>query len=472
MRRNQREKLREQPALTFHIEKLSHEGRGVTHYGSESRADSELSGHIKHPIEKLGKKVFVSFALPGETVVAKVYESHKKYEEADVIEIIEHASPERVEPVCQHFTVCGGCSLQHWSTDAQIEFKQSVLNDHFQHFGGLQPKEWLPALRSTRTDYRRKARLGAKYVIKKEAMLVGFRERKSSFLAELNECKVLDVQVGGQIEALKAVLGSLDAREQIPQLEIAIGDEHVDGSVAMIVRHLAPLHQSDTEKLLNYARGLGWQLYLQPGNYDTVHRIDKPDAPMRLHYELPDFDIKFAFSPLDFTQVNRDINRQMVTLACDLLELKAGERVLDLFCGLGNFSLPLARRVGATGQVVAVEGSAEMVQRGYENAALNGLENVQFYAQDLTKDFSHQPWAAQGFDALLIDPPRTGAEEVMHYLARFKATRIVYVSCNPATLARDAGILAAAGYVMQRAGVMDMFTHTSHVESIALFVKK
>jgi 23S rRNA (uracil1939-C5)-methyltransferase len=336
----------------------------------------------------------------------------------------------------------------------------------------LTPKTWLPALRSTRTDYRRKARLGAKYVIKKEAMLVGFRERKSSYLAELNECKVLDAQVGQRLGELKELLGGLQAREQIPQLEIAIGDEHEDGTVAMIVRHLTPLHQTDIEMLLNYARNIGWQLYLQPGNYDTVHRIDKPDAPMRLHYELPDFDIKFAFSPLDFTQVNRDINRQMVTLACDLLELKEGQRVLDLFCGLGNFSLPLARRVGATGQVVAVEGSADMVQRGGENAALNALDNVQFYAQDLTKDFSHQPWAAQGFDALLIDPPRTGAEEVMHYLPKFNAKRIVYVSCNPATLARDAGILTAAGYVMQSAGVMDMFTHTSHVESIALFIKK
>ncbi|WP_410209663.1 23S rRNA (uracil(1939)-C(5))-methyltransferase RlmD [Aquirhabdus sp.] len=473
MRRNQREKLREQPALTFNIEKLSHEGRGVSHYGSQPTTGDEglTVSKYQHPVEKLGKKVFISFALPGETVVAKVHESHKKYEEADALSV-ENPSPDRVEPICPHFTVCGGCSLQHWSTDAQIAFKQSVLSDHFQHFGGLAPKEWLPALRSTRTDYRRKARLGAKYVIKKEAMLVGFRERKSSYLAELSECKVLDAQIGGRIEELKALLGTLQAREQIPQLEIAVGDEHEDGSVAMIVRHLSPLHQTDTEKLLNYARNLGWQLYLQPGNYDTVHRIDKVDAPMRLHYELPDFGIKFAFSPLDFTQVNRDINRQMVTLACDLLELKEGERVLDLFCGLGNFSLPLARRVGVTGQVVAVEGSEEMVQRGGENAALNGLDNVQFYAQDLTKDFSHQPWAAQGFDALLIDPPRTGAEEVMHYLSRFNAKRIVYVSCNPATLARDAGILTAAGYVMQRAGVMDMFTHTSHVESIALFVKK
>jgi 23S rRNA (uracil1939-C5)-methyltransferase len=245
-----------------------------------------------------------------------------------------------------------------------------------------------------------------------------------------------------------------------------------DDGVAMIVRHLKPLSDADVQQLLDFAKPLGWQLYLQPDGYDTVHRIDDPNGAMRLHYELPDFNIKFAFSPLDFTQVNRDINRQMVKLACDLLDLQPGERVLDLFCGLGNFSLPLARCVGESGHVIAVEGSAEMVERGGENAALNQIGHVAFYAQDLTKDFSHQPWAAQGFDALLIDPPRSGAEEVMHYLPKFNAKRIVYVSCNPATLARDAGILAQAGYRMKKAGVMDMFTHTSHVESIALFEKQ
>jgi len=465
MRRTQRDRLRAQPDLTFTVESLSHEGRGISHYGA-APAD-QLEGH---PADKLGKKVFISFALPGETVTAKVYYGHKKYEEADAL-VIENPSPDRVTPICPHFELCGGCSLQHWSPDAQIAFKQSVLRDHFQHFGGLEPKAWLPPLRSNQSDYRRKARLGVRYVLKKEAMLVGFRERKSNFLAELSTCRVLDAQIGERIEDLKVVLGGLAAREEIAQLEMAVGDAHEDGTVAMIVRHLKPLIESDVTALLTFARDLGWQLYLQPGGYDTVHRIDKPDGPMRLHYELPDFGVKFAFSPLDFTQVNRDINRQMVTLACDLLDLKAGERVLDLFCGLGNFSLPLAKRVGPTGQVIAVEGSQEMVERGGENAALNDLNNVQFYAQDLTKDFSHQPWASEGFDALLIDPPRTGAEEVMHYLPRFKAARIVYVSCNPATLARDAGILIAAGYEMRSAGVMDMFTHTSHVESIALFVK-
>ena len=344
------------------------------------------------------------------------------------------------------------------------------MAEHFKHFGDLTPDAWLPPLRSTRTDYRRKARLGVKYVIKKDSLLVGFRERKSGFLAELDVCKVLDARIGERLTELKQLISGLGGRTEIPQLEIAVGDE-VDGGeeVAMIVRHLAPLSDADVQAFLAFTTALNWQLYLQPGNYDTVHRVDQPDGPMRLHYDLPDFDLRFAFSPLDFTQVNRDINRQMINLACDLLDIKAGERVLDLFCGLGNFSLPLARRFGPTGQVMAVEGSTEMVERGFENAKLNKLDNVQFFAQDLTKDFSNEPWAVQGFDALLIDPPRTGAEEVMHYLPRFKAKRIVYVSCNPATLARDAGILVAHGYRMKKAGVMDMFTHTGHVESIALF---
>lgn len=447
-----------QAPLTFTVEALSHEGRGIAHYGSEP----------DHPMDKKGKKIFVSFALPGEIVKAKVSEVHKKYEEADCESLISNASPDRIEPICPHFTLCGGCSLQHMHPDAQIKFKQGVLASHLKHFGELEPKEWLAPLRSTQTDYRRKARLGVRWDKKSNSTVLGFRERKSTQLTDLSVCKVLDAQVGERIDALKQQLSDLNGREHITQLEMAVGDD----SVAMVVRHVKPLGTEDIQALLSFTQPLGWQLYLQPEGYETMHRIDQPDLPMRLHYELPDFNVKFAFSPLDFTQVNRDINRQLVTLACDLLNLSAGERVLDLFCGMGNFSLPLARRVGDSGRVVGVEGSQEMVERGRENAILNQTANIEFYAQDLTKDFSHHAWAAQGFDALLIDPPRAGAEEVMHYLPKFNARRIVYVSCNPATLARDAGILAQAGYRMKKAAVMDMFTHTDHVESIALFERR
>ncbi len=456
MRRKQRVKLREQAPLPFVIEALSHEGRGVAHYGDQPG----------HNPDKQGKTVFVAFGLPGETVTAKVVETNKRFEEADAVTVV-NPSVDRVAPVCPHFGVCGGCSLQHLAVDAQVLFKQAMLAEQFAHFGGLAPEQWAPPLRNDRVDYRRKARLGVRHVPQKGRTLLGFRERRSAYLAELSVCKVLDAQVGARIEAMRDVLSALEVREQIPQIEIAIGDD----AVAIVVRHMVPMPAADQHRLLDFCGALGWQLYLQPGGYDTVHRLDAPEAPHRLHYELPDFGVRFGFSPLDFTQVNSGINRQMVRQAVDWLDVQAGERVLDLFCGLGNFSLPLARRVGPTGAVVAVEGSTEMVERGHENAAVNGLANVHFYAQDLTEDFSMQPWAAQGFDALLIDPPRSGAEAVMHYLPRFGARRLVYVSCNPATLARDAGILAQNGYTMKKAGVMDMFTHTGHVESMALFEK-
>ena len=244
-----------------------------------------------------------------------------------------------------------------------------------------------------------------------------------------------------------------------------------DQEIALVIRHTAELCAEDVNQLIKFALQKGWQLYLQPEGPDSLHRVDDPDAAMRLHYGLSDFQVEFGFNPQDFTQVNSSINPQMVKLACELLQLQSGERVLDLFCGLGNFSLPLATCVGTTGQVIAVEGSEEMVQRGAENAQNNGLSQLKFYSQDLTKDFSHHSWAKQGFDALLIDPPRSGAEEVMHYVPKFGAKRIVYVSCNPATLARDAGLLVQQGYRLKKAGVMDMFTHTGHVESIALFEK-
>ena len=446
----------QQPIYTFQVESLSHEGRGIAHYGS----------HPDHPSEKQGKKVFIRYALPGETVRAQITNVVKRLEEADSTALLSEPAAIRIEPKCPHFTVCGGCNMQHIQLDEQIRLKQDVLKSHLEHFAGIQPEQWLPALRSSREDYRRKARIGVRYLPHKDKLVVGFRENQSNKLISIDRCLVLDREFGS-ITALKQLLQSLKAKAAIGHIELAMGDDEI----ALLVRHTEKLSQQDVNQLKQFALNKQWQLYLQPEGAESLHRVDDPTAAMRLHYHLDDFDLKFGFSPLDFTQVNSTINPQMVKLACDLLQLQQGERVLDLFCGLGNFTLPLARCVGETGQVVGVEGSEEMVRRAAENAEINGIIHAHFYSQDLTKDFSHHSWANQGFDALLIDPPRAGAEEIMHYVPKFGAKKIVYVSCNPATLARDAGVLAQHGYRLKKAGVMDMFTHTGHVESIALFEK-
>ena len=446
----------QQPIYTFQVESLSHEGRGIAHYGS----------HPDHPSEKQGKKVFIRYALPGETVRAQITNVVKRLEEADSTALLSEPAAIRIEPKCPHFTVCGGCNMQHIQLDEQIRLKQDVLKSHLEHFAGIQPEQWLPALRSSREDYRRKARIGVRYRPHKDKLVVGFRENQSNKLISIDRCMVLDREFGS-ITVLKQLLQSLKAKAAIGHIELAMGDDEI----ALLVRHTEKLSQQDVNQLKQFALNKQWQLYLQPEGAESLHRVDDPTAAMRLHYHLDDFDLKFGFSPLDFTQVNSTINPQMVKLACDLLQLQQGERVLDLFCGLGNFTLPLARCVGETRQVVGVEGSEEMVRRAAENAEINGIIHAHFYSQDLTKDFSHHSWANQGFDALLIDPPRAGAEEIMHYVPKFGAKKIVYVSCNPATLARDAGVLAQHGYRLKKAGVMDMFTHTGHVESIALFEK-
>ncbi|MCK8640519.1 23S rRNA (uracil(1939)-C(5))-methyltransferase RlmD [Acinetobacter schindleri] len=448
---------KQQPEYIFQVESLSHEGRGIAHYGS----------HPDHPADKHGKKVFIRYALPGETVRARITREVKKLEEADSLELLSEASEIRIQPPCPHFGICGGCNMQHIAPDAQIELKQNVLKSHLQHFAGIQPDEWLAPLRSQREDYRRKARIGVRYLPGKDKLVVGFRESQSNKLTSIDRCMILD-QEFGSVTRLKQLLQSLNGKADVGHIELAMGDQEI----ALVVRETAQLPEQDVNQLREFALQKGWQLYIQPAGQNQLTRIDQPQLSARLHYRLDDFDVEFGFDPLDFTQVNSTVNPQMIRLACDLLQLQPGERVLDLFCGLGNFSLPLARCVGASGSVVGVEGSEEMVQRGAENAKINGIAQLSFHSQDLTQDFSHHSWANQGFDALLIDPPRSGAEEVMQYIPKFGAKRIVYVSCNPATLARDAGLLVQQGYRLSRAGVMDMFTHTGHVESIALFEKE
>ena len=467
-----RKRLKDAAPVDFQISGLSHDGRGVAVYGTQP----------EHPEDKHGKKVFVSFALPNETVSVRLTNSRKSFEEGDAVAVIANPSPERQTPPCPHFGMCGGCSLQHWQPDAQIAFKQSVLAELLQHQAEVQPEHWLEPVVADRLGYRTKARMGVRYVAKKNTALVGFRERSSNFLAELNECHILDERIGFELENLKQLITTLEGRDCIAQLELAMGEylpELSDGNqpVALIVRHLEPLSAGDIEKLKDFFAKRNWQLYLQPKGADSIHRVQlHADDDMsrqfgRLYYQLPEFDLTYEFIPTDFTQVNLSVNRKMTKLACDLLELKPGERVLDLFSGLGNFSLPLARLVGETGRVIGVEGSDAMTIRASDNARRNGLSNTEFYSQDLTQDCSEQPWANQGFDALLIDPPRSGAWDVMQYLPNFNAKRIVYVSCNPATLARDTKALLDQGYKLTHAGVMDMFSHTGHVESIARFEK-
>ncbi len=429
--------------ISIIIEDLAHDGRGI--------------GRVE------GKTVFVDRALPGETVIAKVTQKKRKFDEATTLTVT-HSSDLRVSAKCEHFDICGGCSLQHLNHQAQITFKQKLLETHFIHFGGVSPKHWLEPLQLEPWGYRRKARLGVKYVQKKGGVLVGFRERHSRFIADIENCHVLHKDIANLLIPLRKVIKLLNASARLPQIEVAMGEKEI----ALVFRHLDAISNHDIDKLVAFGEEFHLEIYLQPKGPDTVHKIWPLNDQQRLYYSLPDFNLKLAFHPMDFTQVNLEMNQKMTKLAIDLLNPQPDEKVLDLFCGLGNFSLPLATRAKS---VVAIEAVETMVERGYENAKTNHIDNVEFYSTDLMVEFSDKLWAREGFDKILIDPPRTGAQEVCEYISVFNASAIVYVSCNPATLARDAGILIGKGYKLKKAGVMDMFPHTGHVESIALFEK-
>lgn len=442
MSRSRKPRLPAEP-VELDISSLSHDGRGV--------------GRLE------GKAIFVDGALPGERVRARLAERHKTYDEA-VVEDVLRASPLRVVPRCVHAGVCGGCSLQHLAPEAQIDAKQQVLIDNLAHIGKLQAQELLPPLRGPYWGYRTKARLGAKYVRKMQRTLVGFREKHKPHLAELLRCEVLHPVIGERITELAELLADLDARERIPQIEIAVGDE----ATALVFRNLDALSERDTSLLFGYGERTGLHIYLQPGGPDSV-RLLWPEVS-ELSYALPEYAVRLVFEPTDFTQVNRAINGAMVDLALDLLDIQASDRVLDLFCGLGNFTLPLARRCA---QAVGVEGEPGLVRRARDNAARNRIANAEFHVANLADDITIYPWLKQAFDKLLLDPPRSGALEVIPAIARLGVERIVYVSCNPGSLARDAGLLVNDhGYRLVKAGVMDMFPHTAHVESIALFERR
>ena len=420
---------------------LSHDGRGVAR-----RED--------------GKAVFVAGALPGETVLAEPTARSRRFDEARTLEVLT-ASPERVPPRCPHFGTCGGCVLQHLAEDRQIVAKERVLLENLERIGKVVPGRVLEPLTADSWGYRRKGRFSVRRVNKKDKTLVGFREQDPRFVADLGQCHTVIPQIGMKIQALAALVDGLQAREQIPQIEFIAGDD----AIALTVRHLAPLDEADRAALAAFGREHGFSMFLQPKGPDSVHPLDG-QAPA-LSFRLPQWEVELAFEPLDFIQVNAGLNQKMIARALELLDAQAGERVLDLFCGLGNFTLPLARTVA---EVVGVEGDAGLVARARANAQRNGLGNAQFFAADLTTDQRGTPWMRAGFDKLLLDPPRSGADEVLKQLPLQGIDRIVYVSCHPGSLARDAGFLVhERGYRLVAAGVMDMFPHTAHVESIALF---
>ncbi len=488
---------KKKPAIPFEttIDRLSHEGRGIAMVN--------------------GKKKFLQNGLPHETVIAIDTRRHSTYDEGEVMEVLS-ASTDRIDPVCPHTQICGGCSLQHMNPDSQLQFKQTVLMEQLQHIGGITPIHILAPLKSPTVGYRHKARLGVKYVGAKQKVLVGFREKNGRYLADIDQCSVLHPSVGQQITTLSQFIQGLDAYDSIPQIEVAIGDD----ATALIFRHLQPLSEQDIAQLKIFGDTHHFSIYLQPGGIDSIHLIS--DAPALLSYDIfisasmgnedendpsisktdislsdlkdmgrrrphetpqhsgayvrmanegendPSISktIKIQFHPNNFTQINPYINQKMINQAIALLKLTPDDELLDLFCGLGNFTLPLAKYCR---HIIGVEGEEKLVKRAMDNAILNNIENAQFYTANLCSDFSTMPFMQKKFDKILLDPPRTGALETVKIIAALKVKLILYVSCNPATLARDAKILIEHGYQLMNAGVMDMFPHTSHVESMALF---
>ncbi|MDT8310987.1 MAG: 23S rRNA (uracil(1939)-C(5))-methyltransferase RlmD [Methylophaga sp.] len=443
MARRYRKQQVSKEICTTDIESLSHDGRGI------ARLD--------------GKTVFIDGALTGESIRFQYTRHHSKFDEARTIEVLS-ASAERVIAKCEHYGVCGGCSLMHMQPAAQLRLKQKTLAEQLAHFGQLTPDNWLSPLTGPLWGYRRKARLGVKYVRKKQKVLVGFREKSTPFIAELNQCAVLDPRVGLRLTELAALIETLEAKQRIAQIEVAMDDNHT----ALVFRNLDPLSAADVSALINYGQQHDLWIYQQPGGPDTVSPL-WPQQPQLAYSPMPGLMLDFA--PGDFTQVNAGINREMIPLAMQLLDLQPTDRLLDLFCGLGNFTLPIAQRVKA---VVGVEVDASLVAHAQRNADKNKISNAEFELADLTQtDLTDYLWAKAGFNKVFLDPPRSGAFEVLGQLAALGAEQIVYVSCNPATLARDAGELVHNyGYQLQAAGIMDMFPHTRHVESIAVFAKR
>ena len=422
------------------IESLDQEGRGIAHFD--------------------GKVIFIEGALTGEIVSYSSYRRKATFEMAQMT-ALHHAASIRVEPRCVHFGVCGGCSMQHLDSRVQVAVKQRILEESLFRIGRVRPENMLPAIYGQSWGYRERARISVKHVIKKGKTLVGFHEKRSSFVADMKSCEILTPKMAALITPLAKLIDGLSIRDRLPQIEIAAG-EQVD---VLVLRIMSPLSIDDEAALRAFADRYKIQFWLQPKGPETIAPFHPLDAPS-LSYSLPEFNIVMPFAPGEFTQVNSRLNRVMVSRAIRLLDPRSGERIADFFCGLGNFTLPIARS-GAS--VLGIEGSDALVKRAQQNALANGL-SVEFSAMNLFEMDEAMLASLGRFDKWLIDPPRDGAFELAKSISpRIAPSRIVYVSCNPATLARDAAELVQKGYILKSAGVMNMFPHTSHVESIALF---
>ena len=427
--------------LLARVEKLSHEGRGIARLGD--------------------KTVFIDGALPGETVSLRMRRQRRRFNEAEAIEIVDR-SARRVQPRCAHTGLCGGCSLQHMSPEDQLQHKQDVMLEQLQHMGGTVPERMLAPVSGPPWHYRRRARLSAKWVARRGRVLVGFREKRANLVADIAGCTILHETASALPERLSALFTTLSIREHLPQVEIAVGDN----AGVLVIRHLRPFSESDLESLYRFQQSCPLTICLQPAGVDSMHALDGGPLP-ELYYELPAHGIVIHFRPGDFTQVNFDVNRALVDRVCTLLAPGPDDDVLDLYCGLGNFSLPLARLARS---VTGIEGDAGLVARAETNAVRNGLANTRFGHADLCAAPACAEVRDGAFNKLLLDPPRSGAREIVERLDPRRTKLIVYVSCNAATLARDTEILCGrAGYRLTHAGVVDMFPHTAHTECLAVF---
>lgn len=450
------------------IMSLTHEGMGIA-----SKQD--------------GKKVFVLGALPGEVTTVKILKRHRRYEEATVLEL-KTISLQRVEPHCQHFGLCGGCQLQHLSHPDQVVFKQETLKNVLIQISQLHFSDslWTIPLFSDNLGYRRKARIGVKWDRKKNVMYVGFRERASNKLAKLTSCPVLYPLIGQNLEAIKTLISATSIKDAIPQIELAVGEGSEGSEVALVFRHLKPFISEDIELLKLFGRNQKIRVYLQPGNAGSVYQLypieTHPEDKINLLTYSVEIEIEreankrvlfFDFHPLDFIQIHADINQKMINQALTWLALKETDKVIDLFCGLGNFTLSLALKVN---KVMGVEGDAKLIEKAEHNALKNELaDKTEFYLAnlfDVSVLESDQVWIKK-VDVLLIDPPRSGAKEICERIERWSPNKILYVSCSPASFARDASILLKEkNYELSQIGIMDMFPHTHHIETMALFTLK